>query len=88
MKSNETLKVAAVKIGGQIFTGKTSVAAVKAFLWQPGDKVKKLELLRAARDGYLTSKGRFVGQQEAAALASSAGQIMLCGTLVVPPAER
>ena len=53
MKTNETLKVAAVKVGDQILTGETSVAAIKTFLRQPGDAAEKLEFLRAARDGFL-----------------------------------
>ena len=88
MKTNETLKVAAVKVGDQIFTGETSVAAVRTFLRQPGDKLKKLESHRTAAYGFLTSEGRFVEHDEAALIAKRSGQNILFGALVEPPPEQ
>ena len=82
METTERLELAALQIEDSIYTGETSSAAAKQFFRARGDKQEKLGLLLRAKDGFLTSRGRFVSQQEGTEIARIAGQTLLFGMLV------
>jgi len=81
--ANERLVSEAFRLPDQILTGKTHFEIVRDFLRaSPGHAVEKI---LQWEDGFVTSTGRFVRQDEAAVIAKAAGQTLLCGSLFGHP---
>jgi hypothetical protein len=81
--ANERLVTEAFRLPDQILTGKTHAEIVKDFLRaSPGYAFEKIFQWE---DGFVTSTGRFVRQDEAAVIAKAAGQTLLCGSLFDRP---
>jgi hypothetical protein len=70
----ETIEAAALLIGGQIFTGKNHAEAQMSADDELGRNWLD-EFSNDLRDGFITSKGRFVERDEAAQIAKNAQQI-------------
>lgn len=66
----ERIDEAAIKAGGQVFTGATHADAYGLARQALGDKVPVEDA-----DGFVTSAGRYVGREEAKEIADLAGQI-------------
>jgi hypothetical protein len=81
--ANERLVTEAFRLPDQILTGKTHMEIMRDFLRAaPGSAV---EMMTQWEEGFVTSTGRFVRQDEAAVIAKAAGQTLLCGSLFDHP---
>lgn len=81
--ANERLVTEAFRLPEQILTGNTHFEIVKDFLRaSPGYAVEKIFQWE---EGFVTSTGRFVRQDEASVIAKAAGQTLLFGSLVGHP---
>ena len=79
----EKIAEAAIKIGDDIYVGPTHFAVMQKVIRLPGiDPAKAAQMLLNGVDGFVTSTGRFVQQDETAVIAKAAGQPLLFGSLV------
>lgn len=75
--SEAKIAAAAIKMGDQVYTGKTHFEAMHNFLKTSDlSSDDKARMLLAAEDGFLTDEGDFVDRHEAFALAANAKQLI------------
>jgi hypothetical protein len=83
--ANERLVTEAFRLPDQILTGKTHMEIVRDFLRASPGFAVAVEKIVQWEEGFVTSTGRFVRQDEAAVIAKAAGQTLLCGSLFGHP---